>query len=166
MILLLLACRPDDVTGADTSAAPTADTAADDTGSAAAVAIEGDWVSTGGDLSPLLSSLTITTVTATFAADGSYAVEALYSGGSLPFAGTYSVDTSTEPAAITLSQTEPYATTAQGIWSVSGEVLTYEVVDLSNTDGYTAPTAAEGFGSTGSPGSQEADFNVQTYRRP
>ena len=47
---------------------------------------------------------------------------------------------------------------------MSGSTLTYEVVDLGNTDGHTAPTVEGGFGSTTGPGLSSGD-NTQTYQR-
>jgi len=123
-------------------------------------------VSRGDDLSPLFAEIGFSSISATFSSDGGYLVNAAWPGDSLDFTGTWSADLSTDPHGITLLQDDPIPAEAAGIWAVDSEVLTYEIVDLNNTDGYTAPTADGGFGSTGAPGSVDADFNVQTYRRP
>ncbi|MFT5685286.1 MAG: hypothetical protein ACI8RZ_006236 [Myxococcota bacterium] len=174
MLILLLACRPDDVSDSGTPYVPEeadADTDADtdtdtdaDADADADMSIAADWLSTGSDLSPLFAGSGITRIDASFKSDGSYSVGAVYAGTTYDFTGTYTVDASTDPGAITLSQVEPYATTAEGLWSISGDTLTYEVVDLSNTDGHTAPTLSGGFGSTTGPGLSDGD-NIQTYQR-
>lgn len=173
-LFFLFACRPDDVTDTGSPYIPEesdADTDADsdtdadaDTDADTDMSIVGDWLSAGDDLSPLFAGSGITRIDATFSSDGSYSVGAVYAGTTYDFTGTYTADGAADPGTITLSQVEPYATTAEGLWSVSGGTLTYEVVDLSNTDGHTAPTLAGGFGSTTGPGLSDGD-NVQTYQR-
>lgn len=168
MILsLLISCMPDDY--GDTSAPKDTnvqDTNVEDTdtGSASGDTIVGDWLSEGDDISDLLAPY-FTSAEGHFHADGSYTASAVYTDGSvLDFAGTYTSDTSTDPASIVLSQTSPNNVTSKGIYAVDGDVLTYEVVQTSPDAGYTPPTPESGFGTTSGP-QIEPGVNVQTYRR-
>ena len=167
LALTLFACAPDDVT--DASKDDTGDTAADtDSGETGPGDITGDWVSQGDDISDLFAAapFSYTRIDASFAADGSYLVTAVNGeGNSSDLTGTYTVDTTTNPAGIVLTQATPYAATAQGIWQVVDEVLTYEVVQTTPDYGYTPPTPESGFGTTAGP-NIEPGVNVQTYRRP
>jgi hypothetical protein len=105
------------------------------------------------------------TITAVFNADLSYQVDALTEGGdAYTFIGTFVADGSTSPRGIVLDQSSPSETVAEGIYEVSGETLTYEVVVTTPDYGFVAPTPATGFGSTSGRGLAEGD-NVQTYVR-
>ena len=165
-LLGLSACMPDDVDGKDTAsweADTDTDTDADtDTDTDSDQDITGSWISEGADLSPLFADFT--SITATFNADGSYAVVANYQGTDFDFNGTFTVDTSTSPNTIVLLQERPVAT-AEGIWEVGTDgVLQYEVTQSDpNTKGYSVPTPEDGFGSTSGPGLKAGD-NLQIYR--
>lgn len=149
------------------------DSTADSTGDsedseASAPAITGDWLSEGANISPLFQSsfFSYVSIQASFGEDGTYAVTATDAdGATTDLTGTYVVDESTTPATITLSQTTPSAVTAEGIYQVEAEVMTYEVVQTDpNPYGFVAPTPSTGFGSTSGPGLSPGD-NVQTYVR-
>ena len=163
------ACRPDDVKDDSAAFEADADTDSDtdsDTDTDADMSLAGDWVSQGDDLSPLFADAGFTRIDATFSTDGSYVVEAFYGAGSFELTGTYTVSTATNPATISLSQASPTVASAEGIWAVSGGVLTYEVVQVDpNPDGYTPPTVEGGFGSTAGPGLSSGD-NIQIFRTP
>ena len=66
---------------------------------------------------------------------------------------------------IILIQSVPSALTAEGIFEISadGNTLTYEVLQTEPDLGFTAPTAAAGFGSTN--GGTFADWNIQVYEK-
>ncbi len=162
---LTLGCVPDDVddTAVDT-AVDTADTADTEPQGPALV---GDWLSEADDLSRLFAAapFNYVSIDASFGTEGTYTVVGLDAEGTTyPFAGTFTVDESTDPAAIVQEQTEPYAATAQGIWSVVDDVLTFEVAQVSPDYGYTPATPETGFGSSAGPYLEEGD-NVQTYQR-
>jgi len=168
-LALTLACVPDDVD--DTSTTDTADTAASidtDPGTTGpADAFVGRWVSEGADLSPLFGGdpFNYVLIEADFRDDGTYTVVGEdAAGASYDFAGSYLVDDGTSPGTIVQTQTVPYDAVAEGIWSVSGDTLTFEVVQTSPDYGYTAATPEGGFGSTAGPGLAAGD-NVQTYQR-
>lgn len=164
---MLVGCRPDDVKD-DTSGGEgegegegeTADSGETGTGEETIV---GSWLSEGENVSILLQGYGFTSITADFAADGTYAVAASTSTRTFDFTGTYTADVSTTPHTISLTQTAPTADTAVGIWDVEGTTLTYEVLAAS-AEGCTAPTVEAGFGSTDCPsGDYEVNFNVQTF---
>lgn len=127
--------------------------------------LQGTWVSTGADVSPLLAAFGIDTIDATFEADGSYEVVSTDSGGTATtFTGTYTVDSSTNPASITLEQAAPTTVTSEGIWTVDPDgVLFYEVVQTTPDQGFGAPTPTTGFGGTSGPG-VSANANIQVFR--
>lgn len=167
--LFAVACVTDDDTKTTGDTGDTTDTVTDttDTQTDPAAAIQGDWVSAGDDVSALLQLFTFTQIDATFNADGSYTVSALNAAGQTSvFAGTYVVDTTTDPRGITLSQTAPLEGTSVGIWQVDADgVLSYEVVQTVPDIGATPPTPEGGFGSTVAAGVNTGD-NVQIFRRP
>lgn len=175
-LIVLAGCKPaDDVTktdetdtntptGTDTDTPPDTDTATEPTGEPS---IEGQWRSAGADISPLFQTefFQYVRIDADFLGDGSYTVEAENADGAvISFTGTYTTDTATDPATIVLSQLTPAEATAEGIWAVAGDTLTYEVVQTVPDIGASPPTPAGGFGSTASPGLTEGD-NVQIYVR-
>lgn len=166
MIAWLLACMPDDYAGpySTFTQAPTADTGA---GVATEGGLVGAWRSEGADLSALFSAdpFAYQRVDTTFSADGTYTVDALDGDGNAwPITGTYTVDVTVAPATIALVQQTPYEAEAEGIWSVSGDTLTYEVVQTLPDYGFRPPTPERGFGSTTGPGLAPG-ANVQTYQR-
>jgi hypothetical protein len=169
MPLLLAACFPDDwdgqpyVPGGSTGPDPidTSDTAAPVAG------IVGSWESEGSDLSDLFANVPFfyEYVRADFGANGIVSSEIRDSDGAVyVVTGTFVVDEGTQPASIVLQQTEPYIATLQGIYQVSGDTLTYEVVQLTPDYGYLPPTPEQGFGTTSGP-NLVPGVNVQTYVR-
>ena len=149
---------------ADTDADADSDADSDADADADADTLVGDWLSTGSDLSELFAPY-FSGITASFRSSGAYTVVATDTDGkSTTFLGTWTDDASTSPAGIELVQTSPSNATSEGIYAVNGDVLTYEVVIVDPSYGYTAPTPSAGFGSTSGP-QLEAGQNVQTYRR-
>ncbi len=135
-----------------------------ETGSSTSGTIVGDWRSEGADLSELFAPY-YSWISAAFRKDGSYTVVATDTDGkSVTFIGTYAADTRTDPANIELVQTSPSNAVSDGIYAVDGDTLTYEVVIVEPSYGYTPATPASGFGSTSGP-KLGAGQNVQTYRR-
>lgn len=128
-------------------------------------AIVGDWVSEGDDVSPLLVLFATATIDATFAADGSYTVvQTDTSDASVTYTGTYTVDESTDPATIVVTQTSPTAATASGIWAVEADgSLRYEVIQTTPDIGFMPPTVEAGFGSSSGP-NLAADANIQVFQ--
>lgn len=168
LALTLLACTPDDVT--DKNADDTAGDTSEDTsgGDGGPGDISGSWVSEGDDISDLFAGapFNYTRIDASFDVGGSYVVTVLDSGGTASeLTGTYASDATTNPGTIVLTQTAPYAATAQGIWQVVDEVLTYEVVQTTPDYGFTPPTPESGFGTTAGP-NLDPGVNVQVFRRP
>ena len=89
-------------------------------------------------------------------------------GESFSLAGTYTTnepDGGREIHTIELYQTLPEASVNEGIWRVSDEVLTYEVVQVTPAlpGTQTPPTQSGGFGSTNQ-GALGSD-NIQIYRK-
>lgn len=172
LLLASTACMPDDYDGtgwppaADTDVV--ADTDATDTDVPSdAPAIVGTWLSEGADLSDLFAGepFNYVEVQAVFRANGRSEVHATDTdGATYDITGTYTVDAATDPATITVQQTSPYEATAEGIWSVAGDTLTYEVVQTVPDYGFAPPTPSSGFGTTSGP-NLEPGTNVQTYRR-
>ncbi len=187
LLLSLAACLPDDVNTAgtytnvaDQPADADTDTDTDSDGDADSDtdtdsdsdtdtdtdsdSIVGDWRSEGDDISELLAPYFLL-ITAEFKASGSYVVVATDTDHTdITFIGTYSTDTSTHPGSIELLQTSPSNAKSDGIYTVDGSVLTYEVVIVEPASGYTAPTPSGGFGSSAGP-QLDPGVNVQTYRR-
>ncbi|HJN72962.1 MAG TPA: hypothetical protein QGF58_03410 [Myxococcota bacterium] len=160
MILLLLACLPEDVALDDSVPV------LDDTAAASTEPLYGQWISDGADISPLFSGAPFEylSIDAVFGDEG-YEVVGHTADDDYTFAGTFTIDTSSTPASIELIQTQPGNAVARGIYLVEDEVLTYEVVQVEPDYGYAPPTPEEGFGSTTGPNLSEGD-NVQVYRRP
>ena len=166
----LTGCLPDDVddavvvdsqdSGQDTEAST------DDTGSEEDPSLEGRWRSEGADLAPLLVEyFGFNQVDAHFKESGSYVVNAAADDGkTYDYAGTYVVSGAGPIHGIVLNQTSPSTATAQGIFRVTADTLTYEVVQTQPDFGFTAPTPSTGFGSTQGDGI-EPDANTQVYRR-
>ncbi|GAB1351135.1 hypothetical protein MASR1M107_33500 [Ignavibacteriales bacterium] len=120
----------------------------------AADPLVGVWASEGSDVAPGLVSVSKTKrVVATFNANKTYKVVSTDSSNvQVTFEGTWSYtdNAGTNIKTITLSQTVPTSLTSTGIFEVfaSGN-MSYEVIQTNPAiTGFTAPTAAEGFGST------------------
>ena len=166
-LLLLAGCFPDDWDGSpyepDGSAGSVEDTSAPATGPA----LVGDWRSEGADLSPLFSGepFHYEVVEVELSGGGAYVVTSVdRDGAEYVLSGTFTASEATDPATVSLRQTEPYEAEAEGIWQVQGEVLTWEVVQTVPDYGFAPPSPQEGFGSTSGPGLQPGS-NVQVYRR-
>jgi hypothetical protein len=164
-------CFPDDWNGQPYVPAGSTPTPPDDTGAPVAGGedIVGTWTSEGSDLSDLFASepFAYDRVECVFLADGTYVVTSVDGEGTeYVLRGTYTTPEPAEdgPTAVTLQQVDPYVATALGIWEVEGDTLTYEVVQTVPDYGFTPPTVAGGFGSTGGPG-MTSGLNVQVYRR-
>ncbi|TNE90999.1 MAG: hypothetical protein EP330_06950 [Deltaproteobacteria bacterium] len=138
-----------------------------DTATIAESGIAGDWVSEGSDLSELFASepFYYVRVDAHFDADGSYEVVVTdRDNAQATLTGTYDVGLGSDPKTIALTQAEPYASFAEGIWQIGEDgALTYEVVQTVPDYGYTPATPETGFGSTSGP-SLAPGANVQVYR--
>lgn len=171
---LFLACIPDDVKSGD-SAADTAVDSSDnnDSGDSSetttdtntAQDIVGNWISEGENVSPLFQASGFSVILAGFEKDGSSTATVTDTKGkSYDFAGTYTIDTSTNPGTIEVVVLTPVQATSQGIWQVQGNKLTYEVAQISPDKGFVPPTPEKGFGSTTGP-NVEAGVNVQIYVR-
>jgi hypothetical protein len=164
--LALGGCFPDDWNGKPYVPATTP-TAPDDTGvDEPDEGLAGTWVSEGADRSPLFAAepFQYATVVSDFDLDATYLVTLTdQEGVEYQLTGTYTTSTGT-PGTVTLSQVEPYVATAEGIWQVDGDTLTYEVVQTVPDYGFTPPNPGDGFGSTSGPG-MTPGLNVQTYQR-
>lgn len=168
ILALFMACIPDDVAD-DTGKESQVDSSRNDDSSQEdrdPGDLMGDWLSEGDNISPLLEAGGFVRIFASFKANGTYITDATDSGGTTyNLAGTYTVDTATFPGTIVALQTTPTSVTAEGIWMVEGDILTYEVAQTSPNKGFTPPTPEGGFGSTTGP-NVEPGINVQTYVRP
>ena len=180
-VILLAGCRPDDVKTDDSAATDdsglTDDSGADDTADSGtgddASSLYGTWVSEGDNLAPAFvdpdAASTISKVTATFSADGSYVVSAKVDGvaRAFDFEGTWTADMSTSPHGIVLNQATlngaAKVLTSAGIWLVEASTLTYEAIQTDPDAGCSPPTAAGGFGSTTCSPEVEAGYYVQVY---
>ncbi len=128
----------------------------------------GNW--TAYDVSPLLSGLGITGITAEFRSNNTYLVTSTASGADTDLEGTYTIsDTPNAEGiyAITLSQTSPSSLTSKGIFQVymaSPDSMWYEVAQTDPViTGVTPPTQDGGFGSTS--GGAFGESNIQKYNR-
>jgi len=181
---LLLACRPDDVAGDDSGLPGDGGASTTDGGSAgdggantgdggsasadcAGSSLVGSWLSQGSDVSELFQATPFEydRIDASFTEGCDYTVLATSSGGDeYTITGTWTADAGTSPATIVQHQDQPYTATAQGIWRVDSDTLSFEVVQTDPDYGFTPPTPSAGFGSTSGQGIA-AGSNVQTYRR-
>ncbi len=164
--LLLIGCITDDWDGTpyDPEAVVTSDT-----GTVASTdhPLMGAWNSVGDDISSMFSAdpFNYVALVAQFESDGSYtAISTDSTGTQYVLAGDYVFDDSSVPGSITLWQTEPFEATAEGIWQIDTEILTYEVVQTVPDYGFAPPTPDAGFGSTSGPGI-DPGTNTQVYRR-
>lgn len=130
--------------------------------------IVGSW--TAYDVSPLLSGLGITGITAQFENNNTYTVVSSAGEASTTFTGTYTVSeeaTADGIFSITLNQSEPNSLTSEGIFKVYAaepDSMWYEVAQtVPSITGVTPPTAEAGFGSTSDGAFGET--NIQKYTR-
>lgn len=139
--------------------------------------IIGNWYSSGDNVAPLLTtpSFNVDSIYAEFKADNSYVVEQYNIGNTsgIPdfiFTGNFVIEKSSvgEIWTIELSQEDPYAATAEGIFEIktSPEVLWYEVVQTSGTQN-VPPTPEGGFGSSngGTLVINDVNWNLQKFIR-
>ena len=178
LFALLLACVPDDVPGGKDSDTSTPDDSSnnqqddssnnqqdDSDNNQTEQSLVGSWRSEGDNVAPLLQASGVAWVDATFNANGSYTTQVGDTAGkNYNLAGSYTVDTSTLPGTIIATQTSPFSATAEGIWEVDGNTLTYEVAQTSPDNGFTPPTPDGGFGSTKGTNVEEG-VNIQKYVR-
>ena len=111
------------------------------------------WVSEGTNVAPgLVLTLKTKKIVATFNSNNTYTVVATDSFNTdVTYSGTFTTtgNTGSSTRNITLNQTVPTSVTSTGIYRVTTKDLTYEVIQTTPAiPGFTAPTAAEGFGST------------------
>jgi hypothetical protein len=128
-------------------------------------ALEGQWLSAGSDLAPLLAEggFEITAISVSFASDGTYrGTIVLAAGDELPYGGTYTVDDGQAPWPIQLNQTAPQSLVSAGLIEVAGDTMRLEVVQVDPpTPGFQPPSGS--FGTT--VGIDDPDDNIQVYRR-
>lgn len=116
--------------------------------------IIGNWVSDGSNVAPgLKTTLKTKKIVATFNANNTYTVVATdSSNANVTYSGTYTTNAVTNSSIknIVLNQTVPTSVTSTGIYQMTASgVLYYEVIQTTPAiAGFTAPTAALGFGST------------------
>ena len=128
----------------------------------------GSWLSDGDNVA-LGLKLTLKTkkITATFNSNNTYTVVATDSSNTdVTYSGTFSStgNANTSIRTITLNQTVPTSVTSTGIYRVTTNDLKYEVIQTTPAiPGFTAPTAAEGFGSTKYQGSPLGITWIQTF---
>jgi hypothetical protein len=123
------------------------------------------WTSEGANLAPgfLTPTFKLKKIVATFNANQSYTVVSTDSSNAqVTYTGTYTATVSayTDTASasntrtakiydIVLNQSSPTTVTSTGIYAISGTNLRYEVIQTTPAIvGFSAPTAAKGFGST------------------
>ena len=131
------------------------------------VGVQGTWLSAGANVAGLLAGapFNIDSIRAEFSTNLTYTVTS-YSGGTpTVLTGTYAQSESGVGAIwnITVNQTAPSALTSEGIFEVTGDNMTYEIVQTQPDIGVAPPTAAGGFGSTG--GGAFGTLNIQKYVR-
>lgn len=137
-----------------------------------AKALVGTWVSEGADVAPLLAKdpANIIKLSAAFAANSTYTVDATVKGGTIiQFTGAYT----TTPTAVAgilgikLVQSKPSAITSEGMFLIDTNPtpnrMYYEVIQTQPPImGVTPPKAEACFGSTGG---VAAGSNIQKYTR-
>lgn len=130
------------------------------------VGANGQWESSGANIAPLLVPFASKLI-ADFNTDGTYTViQTDLQGAEITLSGTYAQTESSVAGIwdIILNQSAPTQLTAQGIFSIDGDNMTYEVAQVDPAiTGVTAPTAEAGFGSTS--GGFFMMNNVQTFIR-
>ncbi|MDX9848214.1 MAG: hypothetical protein RBT74_14625 [Tenuifilaceae bacterium] len=131
--------------------------------------VEGVWLSSGTDVSPLLAYNGFSSINAEFKADGTYTVIGnLTAGGAINFVGVYEQTKSDVEGIynIKLIQSAPSSAISEGILQITVEnqvrIMVYEVAQVDpSVAGVTAPTAEAGFGSTSD--GQYGMMNVQRF---
>jgi hypothetical protein len=131
----------------------------------------GKWVSQGTNIAPGLAGPPFNTarIDAEFFENQTYTVVQLdNNNAAVTFRGTWEAGEA-NPAGIrpvTLTQTEPVAVVAQGIFQIDGNNMTYEVIQVQPAlEGVGAPTVAGGFGSTSIGGVATQGFWTQRFVR-
>lgn len=159
-------CLPDDWDGTYPSErADDTDTAVDSDGSDAEASdadLVGTWRSEGADLSELFQAADIAWVEASFQVNGTYTVTSEDRSGER---GVFTGDWESQggaPAGIVLEQDEPYPATAEGLYALDGDTLTFETVQVFPDYGNSPPR--DDFGTSTGPG-MTPGANVQIYRR-
>ncbi len=136
-------------------------------------AIIGSWLSSGGDVAPLLAGAPFNDakITATFSNDGTYTVVSIdTSNKEIDYAGTYQIMDSGVGTIweIRCSQVMPSTAQAEGMYQVDTTQMParmqYEVVQTQPTNGLTPPDPTKGFGSTVYNGDQISTL-IQKYSR-
>lgn len=130
------------------------------------VGVHGEWLSEGSNIAPILVTFA-SKIEATFNTDGTYSVlQTDPNGGQITLTGTYAQEASSVDGIwnITLNQAAPSTLTAEGIFSIEGDDLKYEVAQTDpEISGVTKPTAEGGFGSTS--GGAFGEGNIQKFVR-
>ncbi|MCH8494784.1 MAG: hypothetical protein LAT57_04020 [Balneolales bacterium] len=117
-------------------------------------AIVSSWLSTGDNVAPGLAAAPFNTarIEAEFRENQTYTVVSIDTdGASVTFTGTYVAgpETTSGIRSVVLSQNEPVAVTATGIYRIQGNEMTYEVIQTTPAiENISAPTVEGGFGST------------------
>lgn len=128
------------------------------------VGVHGSWESTGDNIAVILVPFA-SKIVANFNVDGTYSVvQTDLMGAEITLSGTFAQSESGVDGIwdITLNQSSPTQLTAEGIFTIEGNVLKYEVAQVDPAiTGVTAPTAEGGIGSTS--GGAFGTSNVQTY---
>jgi hypothetical protein len=126
-------------------------------------------LSEGDDVAPGLVALFGTTrITATFNENNTYrVVEERGENPNVVYTGTYETEESSagDIRTITLTQNEPFAAVAEGIYEIDGDVMRYEVVQTQQDIGAVPPTPEGGFGSTLFGGEPQGATFIQTFVR-
>lgn len=132
------------------------------------VAILGEWLSEGDDVSGLLAGdpLNITSIDATFE-DLTFEVESMGGLGLITQSGTYTAEPcpgSATKYSIVLEQTMPAPLTVEGIYEIDGcedpAVMLYEVTQTAPDMGFVPATCDDDFGV-----GQFGEDNTQIFRR-
>lgn len=170
MITALPSCKKDDDKATCTDGIQNGDETGVDCGGACGaclVGTQGTWLSAGANVAPLLAGapFNIDSIKANFATNQTYTVTSYSGGTQTVLTGTYLQAASSVGAIwnITVNQTSPSALTSEGIFEVSGNNMTYEIVQTQPAIGVAPPTAVLGFGSTG--GGAFGMANIQKYVR-
>jgi hypothetical protein len=129
--------------------------------------IVGTWLSAGSHVAPGLTAFNVDSLRVTFNANATYQLQQYADGQSVPVTlpGTYQVGAGTAGSirGITVNQTQG-AVTATGIFRVTSNGLTYEIIQTApGISGFTPPTVTAGFGSSAYFGTGLGQYWVQTY---
>jgi hypothetical protein len=129
--------------------------------------IVGTWVSAGTHVAPGLVAFKVDSLRVTFNANATYQMQQYADGQSTPvgLSGTYQVAAGAAGSirGITVNQTQG-AVTATGIFRVTGNGMTYEIIQSApEIPGFTPPTVTAGFGSSAYNGVPLGQYWVQTY---